>query len=658
MRVLSPLGGQVRRAFGKPPQYVAWRLGQELGHQVQRAELRAARGGRGALSRAAILRADGGRALSCTARNAPLLGAWREAADEALTEATLREDTIRRATAAQRRIVELFGAEPIEAGIPPRWNADVRSDFDWPPAHYLSIDYRNVGRPSDVKVAWELSRLRHLVHLAQGVAVTSEHDWETGIDQDLRDWHRANPLGWSVNWTCAMEVALRAVNLLCIDGILLTHGSDYRSRPLVVASLYQHGWFLQRNLEISDVNGNHFLANAVGLIWLGRAFGDFGEASRWLDRGCEMAAEAARDQVLVDGVDHEGSLPYHVLVTELFLLARRGAGDRLNDLDPTLNAMLDVICSVAGADGRVPDLGDDDGGRVGAFSDVPSNDVRRVLAVGAALLGHSSAAAVAADGSWEDALWLLGPRAVRDAQRSDAPGERKRHFAAAGVIVLGEAADRVVLDAGPIGFRGRGGHGHLDAMSFEAVLDGEVAVRDSGTGSYTGDTGLRELLRSATAHTVVIVDRLQYADLGGESALWRITGDAPPTVLDLVIEPDRHLVRVEQSLPAERGRALHRRTLEWRPGVLEWTDEVIAPPQALVEHLVQLPDGCVLAPEGIRNERFRYDVGTPASAKLELQVAPWSRRYGSVARGSRAIVSYSATDGPSTVTWSVAAADR
>ena len=36
--------------------------------------------------------------------------------------------------------------------------------------------------------------------------------------------------------------------------------------------------------------------------------------------------------------------------------------------------------------------------------------------------------------------------------------------------------DHVLIDAGPVGMAGRGGHGHNDCLAFDAMLDG---VRDS-----------------------------------------------------------------------------------------------------------------------------------------------------------------------------------
>lgn len=595
-----------------------------------------------------------GELLRITGERAGAWAPWATAISLSRQEDPLRNDVARRAENARRRCLELFGTGRTLVGIPPAWNSDVRTGDSWPLAYHAKIDYRNAGRASDVKIAWELSRLRHLVALAQAVAVLDDDASLAVLEDDLRDWHTHNPLGWSVNWACAMEVALRAVNLICVDGLLISARGDYDFRPLLVKSLYAHGWFLSRNLEISDVNGNHFLADAVGLVWLGLYFEGLGEGSSWLQRGLEMTSQAAVDQILDDGLDHEGSLAYHMLVLELFLLARTAAGQRLAEIDGALARMLDAAASFVDAGGRVPNIGDDDGGRVTAFSDTPSCDARRVLALGAAVLSHAGAARIAGDGHLHDALWLCGTGAARMRALAAHAWRPQRRFDAGGVVVLGDGVDHVVLRVGPVGFRGRGGHGHVDALSFEASLGGELAVRDSGTGSYTGDPALRNELRDAWGHTLIVVDRRPYATIGGPDRLWSIDGDSPPALLSLVVTDVRQVVTARQRIPAADGTAEHRRELEWHSGVLAWRDTVTAPPGALVEQFVQVPDDCDWDGPDLLAGVFRYRIDLPADAILAIERCRRSESYGSWARSRRAVVRCQAGDQPVRFSWQVA----
>lgn len=625
---------RVRRALRRPPRYVARRLREEARRELDRAVLQAALRDRGPLAPSRV--APRG-ALAVSAAQALSIAPWDDALQIIAADAGMRGTLQQRAARALERRVELFGDAPVEAGIPPRWSCDLHSGHVWPTGYYRRLEIADLGRASDVKVPWELSRLRHVVALAEGAALGSDAALRAAQD-DLADWRRANPVGWSVNWTCAMEVALRAVNLICVDALLLAAGRRWEGRDALVGSLYQHGWFLARNLEISDINGNHFLADAVGLVWLGRYFGDDGQ--RWLATGLEMVRRAAKDQILDDGLDHEGSLAYHVLVLEMFLVARVAAGGALADIDERLVTMAHAARDFVGPRGEVPNLGDDDGGRVLALSDAPSRDARRVLALAAALLDISTP--FASDGA-DDALWLTARR-PRVLAVSHA-----RLFPTAGLAAMGAGDDRVAFDVGPIGFRGRGGHGHVDAMSFEATIGGRLAVRDSGTGTYTRDPTLRNRLRGPDAHSLVVVDGLPYARLG--PGLWQTEDDAPPTIVAAAFEPDLHEVRAVQELPARAGLVRHERSLVWRPGLLEVLDTVTAPPGADVEAYLHVPEGCELIPEGLSSPHHRYALERPDDSTVELRAVPWSQRYGSLGVGACAVMRSRGTGAPVTWRW-------
>jgi hypothetical protein len=634
---------RLRRVAHKPPSYVLRRVGQEMRQELHQHQLKACAVGHGPLTVERIVPGGSPRAAASTAARAGGIAAFGEAIALSREDEQLREAIARRGALAQERRVELFGDELVSVGIPPAWTTDPHTGDRWPDGFHRRLDVFDIQRPTDIKLVWELSRLRHCVALAQAAAVLDDEQALKALAIDLTDWRSRNPLGWTVNWTVGMEVALRAVNLICIDGVLLAGECELPRREALLASLYQHGWFLRRNLEIGDINGNHFLANAVGLLWLGVYFGEVGEAEEWLQQGVRMTLQAAREQVLDDGLDHEGSLPYHLLVTEMFLLALVAAGDRLSDVEETVRRLLDAIVLFTSEQGEMPDLGDDDGGRVAAFTDTPSNDARRVLALGGALLQHAGAAQRSHDGASEDAIWLAGAQRLARSRALAAPAHQTGpvHFSSGGLVVMGLGGeDRVVLDAGPIGFRGRGGHGHLDALSFVAWLDGELAFRDSGTGTYTGDWQLRNELRGTDAHNVVVVDGLPYAQLGGQAGLWMIEGDSPPELLTLGGDGSQQHVVLRQRLPAAGGGASVERHLTLSRGRLEWRDLVSAPAGAVVRHYLQIPDACTLEAGELRHPRLTYESSWPAQASLTVDACRWSSTYGSSRQGQRARLTY------------------
>src|SRR5690606_32090388 len=135
-------------------------------------------------------------------------------------------------------------------------------------------------------------------------------------------WIVENPMGGSVNWTCTMDVALRAIVWTwffhVFGGSRAWSTTEFRS--LFLQSLYLHGDFIERNIERSDINGNHYTANAAGMVFVGLFFGSGDASERRAAEGWRILSEETVNQVHDDGVDFEASVPYHRLVTELFLL--------------------------------------------------------------------------------------------------------------------------------------------------------------------------------------------------------------------------------------------------------------------------------------------------------------------------------------------------
>jgi len=64
-----------------------------------------------------------------------------------------------------------------------------------------------------------------------------------------------------------------------------------------------------------------------------------------------------------------------------------------------------------------------------------------------------------------------------------------------------------------VGLRGRGGHGHNDALSFDLVLDGRDIIIDSGCFVYTSSREMRKQYVSAFAHNVATIDDMEPAPI-------------------------------------------------------------------------------------------------------------------------------------------------
>src|SRR5260370_24424433 len=107
-----------------------------------------------------------------------------------------------------------FGAGEID------WNLDPLSGFDWPITYHGDINLiRSDG--SDARVVWELNRFGHFLTLARTYSLTSDETFSAEFFRQLASWRAQNPVARGVNWNCAMEVALRAMNFLAAFTLFL-----------------------------------------------------------------------------------------------------------------------------------------------------------------------------------------------------------------------------------------------------------------------------------------------------------------------------------------------------------------------------------------------------------------------------------------------------
>src|SRR5688572_18362627 len=197
------------------------------------------------------------------------------------------------------------------------WNRDPRSAYLWPLDYHRDIKLmRSDG--SDIRVVWELNRLAHFITLGRAYKLTKDERFTAAFLEQLRSWNEQNPYLRGPNWQCAMEVALRAINLIVARDLF--RESPQIDTQFLLLLFQQHGNYISRNLEFSYVaTSNHYLSDVAGLLWIGVMVPELSDADRWLEFGLKEMLREMDKQVLRDGADFESSTGYHRFVAELFL---------------------------------------------------------------------------------------------------------------------------------------------------------------------------------------------------------------------------------------------------------------------------------------------------------------------------------------------------
>lgn len=476
--------------------------------------------------------------------------------------------------------VEFFGSGLVQLSRPLDWNRDFKSGFTWASHYCHDIAYADLQRNNDVKVPWELSRFQWALPLAQAFALKGDECFAEALVALIEDWRKANPYAWTVNWSCTMDVGLRAMAL--IWAMRLTRDAKAWTREAkarALETLYGHGHFIRRNIEVSDINGNHYLADAAGLVFCGLFFDGVGESARWATEGRTILEAEIPRQIHPDGVDHEASIPYHRLVLELLLLPLlylEAKGKPPSEASrESLRRMAIFVADYTGPDGLCPRLGDADDGRGMMLGGQPLDDHRYLCHLVGAWL-NDDALLAAAGQSWAEAAWWLGPRALKQTKLKfkTRPSTLYPH---GGVLILRNPRFHLVADVGPIGLRGRGGHGHNDATSFELWIDGERIVSDRGAWVYTADAEGRNQFRATASHNLLQVGQEEINRFLEPLNLWQLHDDARPRVTAFEATPGGGIASAEHSGYGRIGLRVSRRW-EMKSCTLDIQDQLTGDP--------------------------------------------------------------------------------
>jgi hypothetical protein len=338
------------------------------------------------------------------------------------------------------------------------------------------------------------------------------------------------------NWNCAMEVAVRATNLLgAFEMFRCSPLMDEHRLARLITIFDQHGAFIRRHLEFSHIaTSNHYLSDVVGLVWLGIMLPELEPASEWREFGLREMLREMDKQVLADGADFESSTGYHRFVSELFLytfvLCRANNIVIEDKYWGVLRRMLYYVRAYLRPDGRAPLIGDSDSGQFFPISKRAGDDHAYLLAIGAAAFGDRNLSVTGE--TPEELLWTLGEEGVRDYENlqahADVPGSQS--FPDAGIYILRDRDLYLLFNVSDAGIKGRGSHGHNDALSIEVSACGRPFIVDPGTYVYTADLGERHRFRSTAYHSTVQVDGVEQNTTDQQSPF--VMGDeAHPTIL-------------------------------------------------------------------------------------------------------------------------------
>jgi hypothetical protein len=433
----------------------------------------------------------------------------------------------------------------------------------------------------DHKIIWEINRHQYWLPLVRALWLTGDARYGRAITDALESWLAANPPLTGINWASMLEIGLRSMSWTWGLHALLAHEAhEVSHEEHEVTSHEEHeehdgsrlgdlrdlrgnkrsrlrdlrvlrgkssscaSWLVdmligldrqlrhvEHNLSYYFSPNTHLTGEALALYVVGTAVPELAASARWAATGRRILLAEIDRQILPDGGHVERSTHYQRYTLDFYLLALLTAR-RSEDTDAAavfaeaVSRLATFTRALANDRGRLPLIGDDDGGMLWPMTGRDCNDVRDSLALAAVALSRPE---LAVDGVPEEVFWIGGLDAMEQAPAIErAPTDREpssQTFPDTGYVVMRNGAGgHAVLDAGLHGYM-NGGHAHADALSVAMTLGGRPFLVDPGTSTYTTDGPLRDRMRSSMNHNTVVLDGRPQATPSGPFH-WRTRADA------------------------------------------------------------------------------------------------------------------------------------
>ncbi len=428
---------------------------------------------------------------------------------------------------------DVLGYRDVPFGTPPAWHADPVHHRMAPMRFWSAVPYLD-PQYGDHKIIWEINRHQHWLALARAHHLTGESRFYSAATAQLGDWLDSNPPLQGVNWASMLELGFRSLSWLwTLHFFAPSAVNDVESRSPwsvdLLLGLDRQLTHVERNLSRYFSPNTHLTGEALALYVAGRALPELRRGQRWASLGRTVLLEEIDRQILEDGGHAERSAHYHRYTTDFYLhalLTARLTGDpAAQSFEGAARRLSNYLRNITDDRGRLPLLGDDDGGQLFPIGGRQPSDCSDTLAAAAVILDDPSLAVGEVP---EEVYWLCGslPLENRPYQRSARPSSA---LADSGYYVSRSTeGDSLVFDAGRHGFL-NGGHAHADALSIVLTVRGRPLLVDAGTGTYTTDPRLRDQFRSTALHNTVVVHGRSQSEMRGPFH-WRSVADASPSV--------------------------------------------------------------------------------------------------------------------------------
>lgn len=439
------------------------------------------------------------------------------------------------------------------------WNQDIITGFKWP----IGVFYLNIRsltpKGSDIKIPWEISRCHHLLWMSEAYCLTNDESYSKEVIQQIHHWILHNPFMYSVNWTCAMDVSIRAINwIYALSLISKSKAFSDKFAKEVYYSLYQHLFFIYRNQEkCIPYSNNHYFSNIVGMLFLGQLFSTTKYGRHIFNYAFKEYCKEVCVQILPSGVNYEKSVSYHRLMTELvmysYYMLKRTRKKIPNDITDRLSRMLGYINQYTITGGNSPIISDNDNGRLLPFVPRPFQDHSYLINKDS--LDNRIASITC---QWIAPTYESNKSCIHE----DA---NLAILKKSSLYVYISCFDRCKYDSYVKNFTYT--HLHNDLLSFVFADENTPIIVDAGSYCYTSNIDIWKSFRTAKKHNTIIVDDEEPNILGNSTFMMKYNANAK-----IFSMSSRIVEHCEGEYTTIAGQMTHHRAIDLSSNSLKITD--------------------------------------------------------------------------------------
>lgn len=402
------------------------------------------------------------------------------------------------------------------------WNAGFQTKNMWPEKDF-SYDIKTSQRIDigDIRTNWELNRHFQFSALAKNYFITNEKSYLEELEELFASWNKHNLYLHGVQWTSAMEIAIRVnswIYTYCFLEKSYQKNENDRNQKLLdqisKGILTMVDYIIKHRARFSSAN-NHLIVEmyAVGIA------GIFYDYDPWKKLSINTLTKELPKQNFEDGVNKEMSLHYQSFVMEayglLMLVMKHNNIGIPESWYKYLTNMTKFLADCCGDYGETIVFGDNDEGKILDLNGGEINHYRYILDLMSCLLEDRYSDL---NNLHENLNWIvLGEVIEKSKKKEKYYPELLCTYKDGGYTILRSRDRKIILgiDHADLGFGKIAAHGHADALSFQLFIEGIPVFVDPGTYNYHYMPNDRDVFRSTSMHNTVMVANQEQSEILG-----------------------------------------------------------------------------------------------------------------------------------------------